>query len=325
MANRPVEASVALDGSKRIADIIACQINPLPDEPTPVPLSNDAISSTHIPVTIPDELPETETKFESSSLPGTTQHAQITLTEITSQPHESDTLSAPNELKSVKANEFQTSDVIVSGQQFNDLAGANQDIQSPKTTLLDSEKDEKEAIIYENSEVKKTTLSDVDQLFEPNQDVHIPKSTFLDSGDDDDRMIPTIGWGNMVGTTMLSAELANEDDSDEEYDDDTQSQTSSFIQKNPGLKKKKRSPNRDDSDSEDEDGVKIIKNIEEISEEELIDLNFNPFNDHQSISNGFKVGFSEDRNKKYRRSMEDAHTIQYDFGSLAGSGINFLT
>ncbi|KAJ3011414.1 Protein phosphatase 2C 1 [Thoreauomyces humboldtii] len=37
-------------------------------------------------------------------------------------------------------------------------------------------------------------------------------------------------------------------------------------------------------------------------------------------TSGFKIGFSEDKNKKYRRTMEDAHSYFYNFGQSNGSG-----
>lgn len=37
-------------------------------------------------------------------------------------------------------------------------------------------------------------------------------------------------------------------------------------------------------------------------------------------SAGFQIGFAEDRNKRYRRSMEDAHCFFYNFGNVEGAG-----
>ncbi|KAJ3158540.1 Protein phosphatase 2C 1 [Geranomyces michiganensis] len=37
-------------------------------------------------------------------------------------------------------------------------------------------------------------------------------------------------------------------------------------------------------------------------------------------TSGFKIGFAEDKNKKYRRTMEDAHAYFYNFGKSNGSG-----
>jgi hypothetical protein len=34
----------------------------------------------------------------------------------------------------------------------------------------------------------------------------------------------------------------------------------------------------------------------------------------------FRVGVSEDRNKKCRRTMEDSHSFVYDFGGVVGQG-----
>ncbi|KND03139.1 uncharacterized protein SPPG_02202 [Spizellomyces punctatus DAOM BR117] len=44
------------------------------------------------------------------------------------------------------------------------------------------------------------------------------------------------------------------------------------------------------------------------------------FDDEVSRSNGFKIGFAEDKNKKYRRTMEDAHAYIYNFTNTNGSG-----
>ncbi|KAJ3216549.1 Protein phosphatase 2C 1 [Dinochytrium kinnereticum] len=35
---------------------------------------------------------------------------------------------------------------------------------------------------------------------------------------------------------------------------------------------------------------------------------------------GFSIGFAEDRNKRYRRTMEDAHSYLYNFGGIDGQG-----
>lgn len=34
----------------------------------------------------------------------------------------------------------------------------------------------------------------------------------------------------------------------------------------------------------------------------------------------FRIGVAEDRNKRWRRTMEDAHTFVYDFGGVHGQG-----
>jgi protein phosphatase PTC1 len=34
----------------------------------------------------------------------------------------------------------------------------------------------------------------------------------------------------------------------------------------------------------------------------------------------FRVGVSEDRNKRWRRTMEDSHAFVYDFGGVPGQG-----
>ncbi|KAL2919767.1 ATPase [Polyrhizophydium stewartii] len=82
-------------------------------------------------------------------------------------------------------------------------------------------------------------------------------------------------------------------------------------------RRKKRSPNRDDSDSDDDDddddsaGAKPKKRAEDDDDalddgpDPEDDPNYTPFDCDEAIRAGFKVGFSEDRNKKYRRTMEN--------------------
>ena len=87
--------------------------------------------------------------------------------------------------------------------------------------------------------------------------------------------------------------------------------------------KSRRSPNRDDSDSDDDDdqsGSKLGKNTSLDGESET---SFNMETDAEYQNLGFKVGFSEDRNKRYRRTMEDAHTINTAFIE-GGGGRYFL-
>ncbi|GAA5836135.1 hypothetical protein JCM5353_002629 [Sporobolomyces roseus] len=49
-------------------------------------------------------------------------------------------------------------------------------------------------------------------------------------------------------------------------------------------------------------------------------LNVHPCPTSGSGSSGFRVGVSVDRNKKCRRTMEDAHSFIYDFGKKKGQG-----
>ena len=37
---------------------------------------------------------------------------------------------------------------------------------------------------------------------------------------------------------------------------------------------------------------------------------------------GFCIGFAEDKNKRYRRTMEDAHAFFYDFNGVSGQGMS---
>jgi hypothetical protein len=110
--------------------------------------------------------------------------------------------------------------------------------------------------------------------------------TVLDSGSDGD--VP-ISWGAMSSTAGI-LEMSDENDSE----------VSSLS--SPGKPKRtKRSPNRDDSDSDDEDenGNKLEKKLEDSQTS-----TFNPATDVGFLTSGLKAGFSEDRNKRFRRTME---------------------
>lgn len=47
---------------------------------------------------------------------------------------------------------------------------------------------------------------------------------------------------------------------------------------------------------------------------------FGELNQHPNDKASYKVGVSVDRNKKCRRTMEDAHSFVYDFGGIKGQG-----
>lgn len=51
-------------------------------------------------------------------------------------------------------------------------------------------------------------------------------------------------------------------------------------------------------------------------------LNRHPAQPHSASSMfpSYRVGVSEDRNKKCRRTMEDSHSFVYDFGGVVGQG-----
>jgi hypothetical protein len=40
----------------------------------------------------------------------------------------------------------------------------------------------------------------------------------------------------------------------------------------------------------------------------------------KELNAGFTIGFAMDKNKRYRRSMEDAHSYFYNFGKVKGAG-----
>jgi hypothetical protein len=110
--------------------------------------------------------------------------------------------------------------------------------------------------------------------------------TVLDSGSESD--VP-ISWGAMSSTAGI-LQMSDENDSE----------VSSLS--SPGKPKRtKRSPNRDDSDSDDEDenGNKLEKKLEDSHTS-----SFNPDTDVEFLKSGLKAGFSEDRNKRFRRTME---------------------
>ncbi|KAJ1343110.1 hypothetical protein BSLG_002136 [Batrachochytrium salamandrivorans] len=159
------------------------------------------------------------------------------------------------------------------------------------------------------------------------------KTTVLDLGDDD--ALPVASWGSMAKGNVAALVSGNRDDDEDSIDSAAPAAVpvaASSMTKT--RRRKKRSPNRDDSDSDDDDDIdgnsldgtsknKRDKEYEEFGDDSMDpvdDPNYTPFDDPESVRAGFKVGFSEDRNKKYRRTMEDAHTIMYNFLEEDGSG-----
>lgn len=161
--------------------------------------------------------------------------------------------------------------------------------------------------IVEHTNTSNMNTSNPSALAKPVLDPTTQK-TILDSGSESDS---PFSWGTVANTILLPV-------SDENI---------AHIPVN-AKKIKKRSPNRDDSDSEDEDedGNKIPKAVSDTPDEE----GFNPLTDPDFLNSGFKVGFSEDRNKRFRRTMEvffcnkDAHTICLNFNNISGCGSNLL-
>ncbi|XJO71960.1 hypothetical protein BDV3_001381 [Batrachochytrium dendrobatidis] len=158
-------------------------------------------------------------------------------------------------------------------------------------------------------------------------------TTVLDLGDDD--TVPVASWGTMASSRLVSMGPGGEDDDDEDHDGDASADkagTQNAVVIRKVRRRKKRSPNRDDSDSEEEETAgssgnsksKRGKENEDTGDDQMDneedDPNYTPFDDEESIRAGFKVGFSEDRNKKYRRTMEDSHTITYNYLDEDGSG-----
>lgn len=45
-----------------------------------------------------------------------------------------------------------------------------------------------------------------------------------------------------------------------------------------------------------------------------------PIATEQTLNTSFRVGVSEDRNKRCRRVMEDSHAFIYDYGGVRGQG-----
>ena len=137
---------------------------------------------------------------------------------------------------------------------------------------------------------------------------------------EDDEDIPVASWAQ-ISNSKIILPVSDDKDSDEESQEDLPVQNLKVVEQQVivrGPRRQPRSANRDDSDSEDEDGEKIIKSPK--PQDDTIDLLYNPFSTPESLENGFRTGFSEDRNKRYRRSMEDAHRIEYKFGQVPGSG-----
>lgn len=111
--------------------------------------------------------------------------------------------------------------------------------------------------------------------------------TVLDSGSDGD--VP-ISWGAMSATAGI---LQMSDENDSEVSAGS----------SPGKSARtRRSPNRDDSDSDDEDenGNKLEKK----NGDSDTSANFDPATDVDFLKSGLRAGFSEDRNKRFRRTME---------------------
>lgn len=145
--------------------------------------------------------------------------------------------------------------------------------------------------------------------------------TILDSGSESD--VP-VSWGAITNNSVLISVCDDEEpvettlNNSSDYNNSRTNTTELANQITATTLKAKRSPNRDDSDSEDEDenGNKLEKKMKDINVENA----FDPLTDPQFLASGFKIGFAEDRNKRFRRTMEDAHTIITNFGEVAGSG-----
>lgn len=45
-----------------------------------------------------------------------------------------------------------------------------------------------------------------------------------------------------------------------------------------------------------------------------------PASEGNTFKSTFRVGVSEDRNKRCRRTMEDAHSFVYDYAGIRGQG-----
>jgi hypothetical protein len=124
--------------------------------------------------------------------------------------------------------------------------------------------------------------------------------TVLDSESEGDVGDTFHNWGSMTKTTLLVS-VSDEQESDSNT---TTNRTS----------KSKRSPNRDDDSDDSDQELKTNQN----------NLGFVPDLDPEYIKTGFKVGFSEDRNKRFRRTMEDAHSILLEFNYKPSSGFLFF-
>jgi hypothetical protein len=108
--------------------------------------------------------------------------------------------------------------------------------------------------------------------------------TVLDSGSEGE--VP-ISWGAMSSTAGI-LQMSDENDSE----------VSSLS--SPGKPPQtKRSPNRDDSDSEEDENGNLKK-----QEESGMTATFDPVTDVEFLKSGLKAGFAEDRNKRFRRTME---------------------
>lgn len=57
-----------------------------------------------------------------------------------------------------------------------------------------------------------------------------------------------------------------------------------------------------------------------IDHNQTSDTSCNNLSDTPGPLPDFKVGFAEDMNRRFRRSMEDSHCYVYDFGDVEASG-----
>jgi hypothetical protein len=156
------------------------------------------------------------------------------------------------------------------------------------------------SLVFKEGEIQKSTTSSLDR--KPTLDSSKAEKTIIGSETDQE----SSSWGKITATSILVS-VSDENDSP-------------IIIPKKAKRRTKRSPNRDDSDSDDEDenGNKIVRPQQD-SDAESAD-SFNPKSDIEFLQTGFKVGFSEDRNKRFRRTMEDAHTINTKFNNIPGAG-----
>lgn len=171
---------------------------------------------------------------------------------------------------------------------------------------------------------KQTAATETIRITQIPLDAGTGGKTMLDSGSESD--VP-VSWGAITNTSVLISVCDDEEpvetagsSSDGGNIINNHSSGSGAGGSSLAAKptKSKRSPNRDDSDSDDEDenGNKLEKKLNDVNMD-----TFDPSTDPLFLASGFKIGFAEDRNKRFRRTMEDAHTIITDFGQVAGSGI----
>jgi hypothetical protein len=169
----------------------------------------------------------------------------------------------------------------------------------------------KHSLLFKEGEIKKEATNSLNRTSKKTVVDSKTEKTMLDSESESES---PLNWGSIGKSVLVCVS-----------DDSVPIPVDPLPQAKKSIRSK-RSPNRDDSDSEDEDGNKIKRNIVSDDNQDL----FDPESDTEFKLNGLKVGFAEDRNKRFRRTMEvilflifqDAHFFNSNLKSIPGQGMN---